>query len=62
MRKRRAADTSANSENPANAPWAGQHPWRPFDRDKDLLGPSKKITSEDMLKKAGSLAGRFATG
>ncbi|EIE21657.1 DnaJ-domain-containing protein [Coccomyxa subellipsoidea C-169] len=36
------------------------HPWRPFDREKDLnMGP-KSLSKEEMLKKAGTLDSRFA--
>eukprot|EP00884_Botryococcus_braunii_P023488 jgi/Botrbrau1/9823/Bobra.0313s0002.1 len=43
--------------------WEGVHPWRPFDREKDLLaGPPCPSGKEDMMKKAGNLAGRFSSG
>lgn len=36
------------------------HPWRPFDREKDLnIGP-KVVTKEELMKKAGTLDMRFA--
>ncbi|KAK9908498.1 hypothetical protein WJX75_008702 [Coccomyxa subellipsoidea] len=36
------------------------HPWRPFDREKDLnIGP-KTLSKEEMLKKSGTLDSRFA--
>lgn len=39
--------------------WKGSHPWRPFDREKDLnIGP-KPVNQQELLKKAGSLTGRF---
>lgn len=60
-RKRKAPD-AGTSEGRASEAWAGSHPWRPFDRDKDLQQAPKKVTSQDLLKKAGSLAGRFASG
>jgi hypothetical protein len=40
--------------------WAGAHPWKPWDRDKDLNVPvSKPKGAQDLLKAAGSLASRF---
>lgn len=40
--------------------WAGAHPWKPWDRDKDLNVPaSKPKGAADLLKAAGSLASRF---
>ena len=45
---------------PSKPTWEGDHPWRPFDRDKDLeLKP--KAVNPDALKNlaAASTAGRF---
>ncbi|KAL0052999.1 hypothetical protein WJX82_011271 [Trebouxia sp. C0006] len=39
--------------------WEGKHPWRPFDREKDLNIASKPANKDELLKKAGSLTGRF---
>lgn len=39
--------------------WEGKHPWRPFDREKDLNIGAKPVSQADLLKKAGSLTGRF---
>ena len=62
---KRKAKEAAGSAAPAAAAkpeWAGAHPWRPFDREKDMKASAKKLSSADMLKKTGSLAGRFASG
>jgi hypothetical protein len=38
-------------------------PWKPWDRDKDLsVTTPKPKTTQDLLKMAGSLSGRFASG
>ena len=43
--------------------WSGSHPWKPWDRDKDLNVPSSKPkTAADLMKAAGSLSNRFSSG
>lgn len=43
--------------------WAGKHPWRPWDRDKDLeKAASKPKAPTDLLKAAGTLSSRFSSG
>jgi hypothetical protein len=43
--------------------WVGKHPWRPFDRDKDLNAPHAAPKSAAALLKDGAgLAGRFSSG
>ena len=41
--------------------WEGQHPWKPWDREKDLAGGRQnvKFDSEDMVK---GLSSRFSSG
>ncbi|KAK9803593.1 hypothetical protein WJX72_003080 [[Myrmecia] bisecta] len=40
--------------------WVGNHPWRPFDREKDLGAvPGKPISKEELLKQSGTLSNRF---
>jgi hypothetical protein len=41
--------------------WVGNHPWRPFDRERDLGGSAslKPKSAEDILKKSGTLSSRF---
>lgn len=52
----RASGAGAGGE---DASWVGAHPWRPFDREKDLnIGP-KPVSKEDILKRAGTLGSRF---
>ena len=44
----------------AKPAWVGDHPWRPFDRDKDLDLKPKAQNPEQMIKTAAALsAGRF---
>lgn len=43
--------------------WAGAHPWKPWDRDKDMNVPaSRPKAAADLLKAAGSLSNRFSSG
>lgn len=45
------------------ADWADKHPWQPWDRDKDLSVPvSKPKGTAELLKSAGALSSRFASG
>lgn len=57
-------DKASGAPSAASAPsadWEGNHPWRPFDREKDLQqGP--KGDAKDVLKRAGKLSSRFASG
>jgi hypothetical protein len=43
--------------------WVGKHPWKPFDREKDM-GPtlSAPKTAKELLKTAGELSSRFSGG
>ena len=51
--------SDAKTQQDEDSSWKGKHPWRPFDREKDMnIGP-KPVTQQDLLKKAGSLTGRF---
>ncbi len=40
--------------------WEGKHPWRPFDRDRDLQ-QAPKNSAHDVIKKAGNLSSRFSS-
>ena len=43
--------------------WAGSHPWKPFDRDKDLeVQLTRPKGAADLLKSAGALSSRFSGG
>ena len=46
---------------PAPAPesWVGHHPWRPFDRETDLVIKPKALDPKELLAKTGSLGGMF---
>eukprot|EP00873_Tetraselmis_striata_P017624 jgi/Tetstr1/437888/TSEL_002841.t1 len=41
--------------------WEGKHPWRPFDREKDLgtSGSLKPKSAKEIMEKSGSLGSRF---
>lgn len=55
--KRPAAAAGSKEE------WASSHPWKPWDRDKDLnASASKPKGAADLLKAAGSLSNRFSSG
>lgn len=43
------------------AEWEGSHPWRPFDRDKDLQTTKPKNQAE-LVKQMGDLTSRFGSG
>jgi len=43
--------------------WVGKHPWRPFDRDKDLeVQMQRPKGAADLLKAAGAPSSRFSGG
>ncbi|CAL5348982.1 unnamed protein product [Camellia sinensis] len=63
---REAARTSSSSKKKskqerAKEEWEGQHPWKPWDREKDLTAgrQSVKLYAEDMSQ---GLASRFSSG
>lgn len=61
-KKRKAEEQSKGKTDAAAADeWDPTvHPWRPFDREKDLnIGP-KVVSKEELLKKSGTLDSRFA--
>uniref|UniRef100_A0A061SI49 DnaJ-like protein n=1 Tax=Tetraselmis sp. GSL018 TaxID=582737 RepID=A0A061SI49_9CHLO len=64
-KKRKRKDKDAGGAEPEAEPqedWVGKHPWRPFDRERDL-GPTLKAKSaQDLVKQAGSLSSRFGSG
>ena len=39
--------------------WEGKHPWRPFDRERDLGAQSRPTNKEELLRKTGGLSARF---
>jgi len=59
VKKRKAAAVEGKSVADRQGEWEGKHPWRPFDREKDLNIASKPANKDELLKKAGSLTGRF---
>ena len=59
VKKRKAKEVEGNGDNAKQGAWEGKHPWRPFDREKDLNIASRPVSQEDLLKEAGSLTGRF---
>jgi len=42
--------------------WEGNHPWKPWDRDKDLEIKPKAKTAKDLTKLGGTLGNRFGGG
>uniref|UniRef100_A0A7S0N3K3 J domain-containing protein n=1 Tax=Pyramimonas obovata TaxID=1411642 RepID=A0A7S0N3K3_9CHLO len=40
--------------------WEGNHPWKPWDREKDLVIKPKAKTANDLTKMGGSLGSRFS--
>lgn len=40
--------------------WEGSHPWRPFDREKDLQATKPKNQAE-LVRQMGDLTSRFGT-
>ena len=41
--------------------WEGSHPWRPFDREKDLEVTTRPRNQKEFLFQMGDLSGRFGT-
>ena len=67
QKKQARNEKAAKQKQPATAAqedmsWVGQHPWRPFDRERDLGIAPKPVGKEELLKSAGSLSGRFGGG
>ena len=61
---RRASPRASEGRKPAEgAPkpvWEGAHPWRPFDRDKDLDLKPKAANPDQLIRQAAAMtAGRF---
>lgn len=60
IKKRKSKEVDgASSQGSKESAWEGKHPWQPFDREKDLNIASRPVTQDELLKKAGSLTGRF---
>ena len=58
-RRQEAGVQQAGAEKEA---WEGAHPWRPFDRERDMGASLRPASREDMLKQTGSLTNRFSGG
>ncbi|KAK9869043.1 hypothetical protein WJX84_007358 [Apatococcus fuscideae] len=65
-KKRKEAKDAAKADKKAgqqgDGDWEGKHPWRPFDRERDLN--SSRVApqnAQDLLKKQGALSGRFGS-
>jgi len=48
-------------EQAAKEEWEGQHPWKPWDREKDLTA-GRKIVNFDSENLAQGLSSRFSSG
>ena len=64
MQKHEEAASSAKKKvkkQPEKEDWVGQHPWKPWDREKDLTAGRKsvKFDSENMSQ---GLSSRFSSG
>lgn len=61
LKKRKAKEVEGgpSGQGSKEGAWEGKHPWRPFDREKDLNIASRPVTQDELLKKTGSLTGRF---
>ncbi|GBG93045.1 hypothetical protein CBR_g58400 [Chara braunii] len=59
-KKKKKGKKERNSAEVVDEEWVGNHPWKPWDREKDLvIGP--KAISWDKNKQAASLAARFGS-
>lgn len=47
----------------ADDDWSAKHPWRPWDRDRDLeVQLTRPRAAAELLKAAGNLSSRFSGG
>eukprot|EP00775_Hariotina_reticulata_P013672 gene13672-13794_t len=64
--KEKTAEKAKDSKAPAagaDEGWVGKHPWKPFDREKDLeVQFQRPKGTADLLKAAGALSSRFSGG
>jgi len=60
--KKRKRDKESKKAGDDQGEWEGSHPWRPFDREKDMQASVKPRNQEEFVKQMGSLAGRFGGG
>lgn len=56
-----AAGKAAGAGGDADDSWKGVHPWRPFDRDKDLIAGPRLGDKDQLMKAAGNLTSRFGS-
>ncbi|KAK9840458.1 hypothetical protein WJX74_010140 [Apatococcus lobatus] len=59
-RKEAKEAAKAGATKSGDETWEGSHPWRPFDRERDLN--ASRVAPQDaqeLLKKSGALSGRF---
>jgi hypothetical protein len=52
---------AASGPQAASGSAASGHPWRPFDRDKDLQRKPKGLDPAELLKKQAGLGSRFSS-
>lgn len=57
----RTRSKKKSKQQPEKEEWVGQHPWKPWDREKDLVAgrQSVKLDSENMVE---GLSSRFSSG
>ena len=59
--KKKKKGTTAAPVEGATEEWEGSHPWRPFDRDRDLQIGSRPTSQAALMKQMGNLSGRFGS-
>ena len=59
--KKKSKELKEVKQQPEKEDWVGQHPWKPWDREKDLTAGRKTVNfdSESMTK---NLSSRFSSG
>ena len=60
MQKKRKKAVKEGEPGEKDKDWEGSHPWRPFDRDKDLQA-TKPRNQAELVKQMGDLGSRFGT-
>lgn len=59
--KKKSKQEKQNKQDPTNEDWEGNHPWKPWDREKDLTAgrQSVNLDADNMAK---GLTSRFSSG
>ena len=59
QKKKKQKSTTDGDASQQDQEWVGNHPWRPFDRERDLQTSSKPTNQAEFLTQMGDLTGRF---